>query len=415
MQAQVMTHTPSREHALGLIGMSAITSIMMTTPVISLYLNARGLPAAHIGAVIGIMSLALVLSEVALAVTVASRIGRRSAIALALTGSAATLGGFPLIGSVAGFYLNRITFGAIRGLLWPVLFAEVTDAAHPERRGRAFAVFWLYFGVGNLIGPAVGGWLGEWLSLPSAFYAAAAMSVLALPLVLTVGTTRDPAPRNPLAIYPTLFRARGVSRTWALTACNVVMFSVYSTFLPLHAAGRGLSPAQIGVIFTGGAIAFIIGQDVLRRVSDRWSPERLLPASFIARGAGVAMVPLLTSFGGLFLANFAAGVLTAVIPLALTTRIAARAPRDQLVAAMAGFNASADLGFFVGPLAGGLLAVLGLRWAFWLAVPVTAAALLLLRGSRPLGPGPDAQQSIQHHRSEEQAQIEDRIPKQPYR
>lgn len=404
-----MDRSPFRIHALGLIGMGAITSIMMTTPVIALYLSARGLPAAHIGAVIGIMSLALVISEVLLAVTVSSRIGRRATMAVALAGSAALLGGFPLIGSLIGLYLNRIAFGGIRGLLWPVLFAELADTAPAERRAPSFAVFWLYFGVGTLIGPAVGGLLGERLTLLAPFYAAAVMSVLTVPLVRPVRAERDAAVRNPLASYPALLRAPGISRTWALTVCNVIIFSLYSTFLPLHAAAQGLSTAQIGVIFTGGAVAFIIGQDVLRRASDRLPPERVLIGSFIARGAGVAIVPLLQSFSGLLLANFAAGVLTAAIPLALSTRIAGQAPRGHLVAAMGGFNASADLGFFVGPLAGGLLAALGLQWAFWLAIPITGIALVLLRSprSQALGPRPQAEEPVGDHRGEQQSQVED--------
>jgi len=37
-------------------------------------------------------------------------------------------------------------------------------------------------------------------------------------------------------------------------------------------------------------------------------------------------------------------------------RVSARSPRAHMVAAMGGFNAAADLGFFLGPVAGGILA-----------------------------------------------------------
>ncbi|HEV8354322.1 MAG TPA: MFS transporter [bacterium] len=403
-----MTFDPRfRIHALGLIGGGAIMSIMMTTPVISLYLNGRGLPAAQIGAIIGIMSAALVLAEVTLAVVVPSRIGRRATIGVALAGSAVMLGWFPFITSLAGLYLNRIGFGAIRGLLWPATFAEVADSSPPERRGAAFSMFWLYFGVGTLVGPAAGGLLGERFTLVAPFFAAAAISALTLGAIGAVRPDRDPAAARPLASYAVLLRTRTVPRNLALTVCNVVVFSIYATFLPLHAAARGLSPAQIGVIFTAGAVAFIIGQDTLRRLSSRMSGERLLVPAFLARGIGAAVVPLLDSFAGLLAANFLASLLTAAIPPALSIRVAAAAPRGHLVPAMGAFNAAADLGFFVGPVAGGILAGIGLQWAFWLAIPATAAALLLLRGSQTLGPRPEAQQPIQHHRGEQDAQVED--------
>src|SRR3970282_1939979 len=61
------------------------------------------------------------------------------------------------------------------------MFAEVADAAPPERRAGTFATFWLYFGLGQLIGPALGGWLGDRVSLAAPVYAAAGVSFLAIP------------------------------------------------------------------------------------------------------------------------------------------------------------------------------------------------------------------------------------------
>ena len=394
-----------RIHALGLAALGAITSILMVTPVLPLDLDRRGLPPSHVGAVVGIMSLALVFTEV-LAVTATARIGRRGAGLIAFAGSAVMLASFPSVTSLWGLYANRAVFGAVRGLLWPVMFAEVVDAAPPERRGHAFATFWLYFGLGQLIGPALGGWLGDRVSLAAPFYAAAALSFLAIPTAFAIRPQHDPATGNPLAAFRELFRrAPAVPRSWALTSCNVIVFSVYATFLPLHAVSRGLSAGAIGLIFTGGALAFIAGQDLLRRLGHRLSAERFLIPAFLARGLGVAATPFLPSFWPLLLANAGTGVLGAAIPNALTTRIASQAPRTLLVAAMGGFNASADLGFFLGPVVGGALAGTGLRWAFLMVVPVTAAALLLLLRQQPVG----------HHRGEEQGEISHGVPEQPDR
>jgi MFS family permease len=59
-------------------------------------------------------------------------------------------------------------------------------------------------------------------------------------------------------------------------------------------------------------------------------------------------------------------------------RITARAPREYLVPAMGGFNAAADVGFFVGPAVGGVLAGVGLQWPFLMVLPVLGVALLVL-------------------------------------
>lgn len=377
-----MNESPRRIHAISLIGLGAMMSIMMTTPVLPLYLAARGLPPAHVGAVIGVMSLALAVAEV-MVLWVTARLGRRRTVLTALGGGAVMLAWFPFVGSLLGFYVNRIANGAVRGLLWPVMFAEVAEQAPPQARGSSFAIFWLYFGFGTLIGPAVGGILGERISLVAPFYAAAAVSLLVMPLGSAIRPLRDTVAGNPFASYAVLLRTfPAITRTWALAICNVVIFGLYSTFLPLHAAARGLSATEIGFIFTGGAVSFIIGQDLLRRLSDRLPPERLLAPAVVARGLGVAIVPFLPSFPALLAVNFLSSLIGAAVPLALTTRIAEGAPRDHLVTAMGGFNASADLGFFLGPVAGGLIAGLGLRWAFFLTLPVIGIALFLLRNPR---------------------------------
>jgi len=371
-----------RVHALGLAALGAMTSILMVTPVLPLDLDRRGLPPVHVGGVVGAMSLALVVAEI-LAFAATARIGRRAAAIVAFAGSASMLVTFPALTSLPALYANRILFGAVRGLLWPVMFAEVADAAPPGRRAGTFATFWLYFGVGQLLGPALGGWLGDRLSLAAPFYAAAALSLLTVPATLAISPRRDPDAGDPLRAIRALIRhAPAVPRTWILTACNVIPVSVYMTFLPLHAAARGLGAGQIGLIFTAGALAFIAGQDLVRREGGR--AERLLVPAFLLRGLGVLVVPWLPSFWPLVLTNFATGIFGAAIPNALSTRIAAQAPPASLVAAMGGFNASADLGFFLGPVVGGALAGWGLAWAFVMVLPVTAAALVVLRLPRPV-------------------------------
>lgn len=366
-------------HILGFIAMGSIIAIMMPSPILPLYLSERGLPPAHVGAVIGVMSLALVVTELT-ATTATSLVGRRATVLVGLAGSVVMLGTFPLIASLIGLYLNRILLGAVRGMLWPVTFAEVAELAPPEQRAASFATFWLYFGVGTLVGPVLGGILGEKISLTAPFYAAALVSLLTMPFSTVVRPLKDSGPRNPLTTLALLFRtAPHVIRVWAITLCNVIVFSVYVTFLPLHAASRGLSPVPIGLIFTGGAVAFIIGQWLLRRFGDRLSLDRLLLPAFLIRGLGVAAVPLLSSFTGLLVVNFVSSIAGAAVPVVLSMRIASKTAPAHLVAAMGGFNASADLGFFVGPVVGGLLAGLGLHWAFVMVLPVTATALLLLR------------------------------------
>lgn len=368
-----------RLHALGLIAMGTVMSIMVTSPVISLYLDRLGLPPQHVGALVGATSLAIIVTEL-LAMGVSRALGRRGTVVVSLVGAAAMFAAFPFARSLPGLYLMRLGLGAVRGPLWPVLFAEVAEYGPPERRGTTFAVFWLYFGIAQLFAPALGGWLGQQVSLSAPFYAGAALSLLTVGAGFAMGRQHDPSPRNPLATYRTLLRrAPSVGRAWMLTVLNTTVFGVYVTFMPLHAAARGAGAAQIGLIFTGAALAFTLTQWTLARLAARISPERLLAPAFLARGLSVAVVPLLGSFRALLAVNVAGSIAGTPVPSAVSMRISARTPRELLVPAMGGFNAAADLGFFIGPVAGGLLAVQGLQWPFLMVLPATASALLLLR------------------------------------
>jgi len=366
-----------RVHVLGLIAMGSVMSVTVTSPVIPLYLAGLGLPPQHVGGIIGATSAAIIVTEL-LAMAMSHLLGRRRTVILALVASALMFGTFPLASSLGGLYASRLVLGAVRGFLWPVLFAEVAEHGPPERRGSQFAVFWLYFGFGQLFSPALGGWLGETISLAAPFYASAIICLLTIPAGFIVRTQRDRNPGNPMSAYVHLLRrAPSVARTWLLTVCNTTIVAVFATFLPLHAAARGVNTAQIGVIFTAGAVAFILAQWVIR-LSGRIAVDRLLVLGFLVRGLGVAAVPWLGSFAALLSLNFFGSFASAGIPNAVSMRITARTPREYVVPAMGGFNAAADVGFFAGPALGGLLAGGGLQWPFLMVLPVLGVALLAL-------------------------------------
>src|SRR3990172_12954769 len=268
-----------RVHALGLIAMGSVMSVTVTAPVIPLSLDGLGLPPQHVGGIIGATSLAIIVTEL-LAMAMSHLLGRRRTVIFALVASALMFGTFPLAASLGGLYASRLVLGAVRGFLWPVLFAEVAEPGPPERRGAQFAVFWLYFGFGQLFSPALGGWLGERISLAAPFYAGAAISLLTIPAGFVVHAVRDPNPRNPVAAYAALLRhSPAVSRTWLLTVCNTTIVAVFATFLPLHPPAQGVTTAQIGIIFTAGAVAFILAQWVIR-LSGRIAVDRLLVLGF---------------------------------------------------------------------------------------------------------------------------------------
>ncbi len=377
---------PSRIHLLSLTAATMILTIMVAQPVLPLYLQERGLPPVEVGLLVGIMSLSIIATELG-AMTVSRRLGRRGTILLGSLGGAAAQLWFAFAATRPEWYLSRLLFGAFRGLLWPVLFAEVADATPPGRHGRAFATFWLYFGVGLLAGPWIGGWIADAVNLRAPLVLSAGLALVPLALGGTISARRD-APVSLGASLRALRRRREVVSVWILNALHTTIYGLFSTFLPLYATTQGLSASQIGLLFAAGSATFTAAQlPAGRMLEERPVLARLAPI-YLARAAAMAAIPLAHTFAGLLALNGLIGIVGAVVPAALSARLAAVTTPAQSVVAMGAHNAAADVGFFVGPVIGGIVADYGLAWPFVITLPIAAGATVLIRTALRQGTSP---------------------------
>jgi len=368
---------PVRVHLLGLLAAALIISIMVAQPILPLYLESRGLPTVEVGLLVGLMSLSLIVTELG-ALAVSQRLGRRGTIMLGSLGAAATQLWFALAVTRPEWYLSRLLFGAFRGLLWPLLFAEVADTAPAGRHGPTFALFWLYFGTGLLIGPWLGGWLGDAFGLRMPLQVSAFVCLIPLGFAPGISPRRD-APVSLGGSLRTLLAHPEIVAIWSLNGIHTTIYALFSTFLPLYAAGVGLAATQIGLLFAMGSATFTLAQLVAGRVLERGAILATLIPVYLARSAIIAAIPLLHTFGGLLGANALLGIVGAIIPPALSARLAAATPSAYTVVAMGAQTAAADLGFFVGPVLGGIAAGSGLLWPFVLTVPIALVGAGVIR------------------------------------
>jgi DHA1 family tetracycline resistance protein-like MFS transporter len=106
------------------------------------------------------------------------RYGRKPILILSLLGSAV---GYLLLGMGGALwilFLGRIIDGLTAGNQ-STLFAYVSDSTEPEERGKWFGILGGAIGIGFMIGPAIGGFLGTYsITLP--FYATAAVTFLSM-------------------------------------------------------------------------------------------------------------------------------------------------------------------------------------------------------------------------------------------
>lgn len=126
------------------------------------------------------------------------RFGRRPVMIVALAAFSidyALMAGAPTIGWL---FLGRAIAG-IAGAVYAPASAVIADTSPPERRSQSYGYLAAAFGLGFIIGPAIGGLLGE-LGPRAPFYAAAGFGAInALVIALFLPETLPPENRRPFS------------------------------------------------------------------------------------------------------------------------------------------------------------------------------------------------------------------------
>ncbi len=104
------------------------------------------------------------------------RFGRRPVILLSNLGLGLDYVVMALSPTLGWLFLGRILSGICSSSL-PTATAYISDVTPPEKRAKAFGIFGAAFGVGFVLGPAIGGWLGA-MSARLPFWLAAGLSLL---------------------------------------------------------------------------------------------------------------------------------------------------------------------------------------------------------------------------------------------
>ncbi len=236
--------------------------------------------------------------------------------------------------SLPWLFVGRLVAG-ICGASFITANAYIADVTEPADRGRAFGLIGAAFGIGFIVGPALGGLLGQFgHRVP--FFAAAGFSAanlafgwLVLPESLPAGERRPFAfaRANPLGALgalrhaPTLLGLAAALMLFALAQSVYVAVWAFSTMAE-YGWGEGmvgLSLAAVGV----GAIAvqgFLIGPAVAR-LGERRTALWGLAVGF-ATTLGYAVAPE----GWMMFALIAVGSLQGVVLPALTALMSRAAP-----------------------------------------------------------------------------------------
>ena len=310
------------------------------------------------------------------------RSGRRPILLISIFG---TFLGFVLFGlaeSLTMLFVSRILQGVTGGNL-SVAQAYITDVTDAKSRNRGLGMIGAAFGLGFIIGPALGGVLSN-ISYHVPAFVAAGLSFINLLLVafwlpesLTPEKRTQPTEKRPAFTFNALVQALKHPLTGPLLITRflyslafVILQSIFSLFV--------LRRFSMDVVTTGfvltyvGVVSVITQAWLVGRLSQKFKDSSLIQGGLLLLGLGLLAWAFAPTVLMLVLSTtpvaLAGGMLNTVLPSALTKTV-----EPQEVGGILGLSTSVESSTrVIAPLLGGFLLE---RVAYW--APGVFGALLL--------------------------------------
>ncbi|MGD9705926.1 MAG: MFS transporter [Acidimicrobiia bacterium] len=378
--------------ALDLVGFGIVV------PILGQYAERFGASGLQVGLLFASFSLAQLVCAPLLG-RLSDRIGRKPVILISLFGTA--VGSF--VTGAAGvlwvLFLGRILDGA-SGASVAVAQGAVTDIATPEERPRLLGLLGAAFGVGFVVGPALGG-LASLGGPHVPFYVAA---VVALVNAL-VALKRLPETRPHARAEAALPRQAAATRLWSLAIAGfvaIVAFSGFEATFSLFADRRfDLTEGGVAAVFVGiGLVLVAVQGGLVRPISARIGSANALRIGLGLNATGLVVLAAAETWTVLVPALALLTVGQGLVTPNLSTLVSIRVPDHQRGEALGFQQAVTALGRVAGPvLAGTLFDRVDVPAPYLVGAALCGVALLVaLRDRAPSSPTLDlARRPLHQH------------------
>lgn len=337
--------------ALDLIGFG------MVVPILGRYAERFGAGGLEVGLLFASFSVAQMIFSPVLG-RLSDRIGRKPVIVISLLGSA--LGSFitGAAGALWVLFLGRFIDGA-SGASVAVAQGAITDIAPPEQRARLLGMLGAAFGLGFVLGPALGGLAA--LGGPHVpFYLAgtlAAINAVAAyirlpetkstpaPAVHT-SETKDDSPRSPVLVR---FAIASFIATLAFSGFEATFSLFGRERFDLTEGSAALVFLFVGAILVGVQGLFI------GRLTVAWGSRKMLRIGLVSVGLGLLVLAASTVWSVLFVALFLLAAGQGIASPSTTALVAEAAPPDKRGEALGYQQSVGAFARIAGPITAGLL------------------------------------------------------------
>lgn len=321
------------------------------------------------------------------------RLGRRRIILVCLAGSGAAFVLFGLANNIALLFLARIVAGAM-GATVPVAMAYASDITTAQKRMAQMGRLGAAFGMGLILGPAIGGTLSSAFgyAVPAFLAAALAFSNFAL------GYFRMPESRGARTKDSFLQSFRQVAASPGMKLLLAVYFMTMLGFYVMEGTSTpwlqkvfDYGPFQVGLLFLyiGGVVSAVQGVAV-PRLSRMYAPQTLLVAGIASLAAGLALLGFAQDLAMLIVSSTFAPLGMGLTTASVTTMISLRTAADKQGATLGIGQSVAGISQMIGPSFGAAVfsqgiatGVIGLPFMVAAAATVPAVAIGMWFAIRP--------------------------------
>ncbi|MGC8784219.1 MAG: MFS transporter [Armatimonadota bacterium] len=314
------------------------------------------------------------------------RVGRRPVLLVSIAGSALSYMLFAMARDARMIFLSRLLAGITAANL-STAQAYISDVTPPQERTRAMGLIGAAFGVGFILGPAVGGVLGAWggnfaIGMAGAVLAGANWfsAFLRLPESL-------PAQNRQRAGAWYTFPLRDLPRVLAIPHVGLLALVLFtaifalanleSTFVLLAKHRYGLNQRECSYLFAYlGIMGAVVQGGLIGKLSARFGEARLLLGGYLLQVPALLLIPQMPSTGWLMVVLAVMAMGGGVAGPSLNGLLSKLAPADRRGEVFGVTQSLGSLARVVGPAWGG--------WSFGhlgMSAPYVTAAMLMLIAS----------------------------------
>jgi MFS transporter, DHA1 family, tetracycline resistance protein len=317
------------------------------------------------------------------------RVGRRPVLMISMAAAALAYLWLGFADALWMVFAARALAGACAGNI-AAANAYVADVTPPEGRAKGMGMIGAAFGLGFIIGPALGGVVAgnnlATANLRAPGLIACALSVTALLGVvfllkesLPEGAAARPRRSRITALRDALGRAV-LARLLAIFFLTILAFAgMESTFALWAMAQLGWGPAQTGYLFAYvGLLSAVMQGGLIGRLTALFGEEKLLVAGLASIAAGLLVLPLSRDLPLLLVATSGLALGMGAMQPSLNSLISRRAGASEQGEVMGVAQSVGSLSRVLGPLlAGALFAGFGRESPYFCGMVLVVAAALI--------------------------------------